>query len=45
MKARQMINRYAAEERDFRGANLRRQNLKGADLSKADFVITSRYSP
>jgi len=41
MKAKQIINRYAAGERDFRGENLgenlRWQNFKGADLSGADF--------
>lgn len=41
MKAKQIINRYAAGERNFRGENLgenlRWQNFKGADLSGADF--------
>jgi len=37
MKAKQIINRYAAGKCDFRGENLRWQNFKGADLSGADF--------
>lgn len=37
MKATEVLRRYAAGERDFRGANLRGQNFKGRDLSGADF--------
>jgi uncharacterized protein YjbI with pentapeptide repeats len=37
MNAREVLNRYAAGERDFRRANLRGQSFKGQDLSGADF--------
>ncbi len=37
MKAREVLHRYAAGDRDFRGANLRGQSFKGQDLSGADF--------
>jgi len=37
MKAAELRKRYAAGERDFRGANLRGQSFKGQDLSGADF--------
>ncbi len=36
-KAKEVLRRYAAGERDFRGLNLRGQSFKGADLSGADF--------
>lgn len=37
MKASEVLQRYAAGERNFRGANLRGQSFKGRDLSGADF--------
>ncbi len=37
MKAAEVLRRYAAGERNFRGVNLRGQSFKGADLSGADF--------
>ena len=37
MKAAEVLKRYAAGERDFRGANLRGQSFKGENLSGADF--------
>jgi uncharacterized protein YjbI with pentapeptide repeats len=37
MKASELLQRYAAGERNFRGANLRGQSFKGKDLSGADF--------
>ena len=37
MKSAEVLKRYAAGERDFRGANLRGQSFKGKDLSGADF--------
>ena len=37
MKASELLRRYAAGERDFRGVNLRGQSFKGQDLSGADF--------
>lgn len=37
MKAAEVLTRYAAGERDFRGANLRGQNFTGQDLSCANF--------
>ncbi len=37
MKADEVLRRYAAGERDFRGVNLRGQSFKGKDLSGADF--------
>jgi uncharacterized protein YjbI with pentapeptide repeats len=37
MKASDLLQRYTAGERDFRGANLRGQSFKGKDLSGADF--------
>ena len=36
MKASDLLQRYAAGERNFRGANLRGQSFKGKDLSGAD---------
>ena len=36
-KAKEVLRRYAAGERNFRGLNLRGQSFKGADLSGADF--------
>ncbi|UBF28055.1 pentapeptide repeat-containing protein [Kovacikia minuta CCNUW1] len=43
MKSREVLNRYANGERDFRRADLREQNFKGQDLSNADFS-KARYS-
>ncbi len=37
MKAREVLRRYSAEERDFRGLDLRGQSFRGNDLSGADF--------
>ena len=37
MKASEVLARYAAGERNFRGVNLEGQSLKGKDLSGADF--------
>ncbi len=37
MKASEVLRRYKAGERDFRGVNLRGQSFKGQDLSAADF--------
>ena len=37
IKAKDVLQLYAAGERDFRGAILRGQNFRGADLSEADF--------
>jgi uncharacterized protein YjbI with pentapeptide repeats len=37
MKAEELLRRYAAGERDFRGVNLRGQSFKGKDLSGANF--------
>lgn len=37
MKAKEVLRRYAAGERDFRRANLRGQSFKGKGLSGADF--------
>ena len=37
MKASELLRRYAAGERDFRGVNLRGQSFKGQDLSGCDF--------
>ena len=37
LTASEVLRRYAAEERDFRGTNLRGQSFKGKDLSGADF--------
>jgi len=36
--AREVLERYARGERDFRGANLRGQSFENADLSGADFA-------
>lgn len=36
-KAKEVLRRYAAGKRDFRGLNLRGQFFKGANLSDADF--------
>lgn len=46
MKAREVLARYAAGERNFQGVNLRGQsfqgqNLSGADFSKADIRSTN----
>jgi hypothetical protein len=38
MKANEVLNRYAAGERNFRRANLRGQSFNGQDLSGADFT-------
>lgn len=43
-KAKEVLRRYAAGERDFRGLNLRGQSFKGADLSDADFSETDLRS-
>ncbi|HIK16022.1 MAG TPA: pentapeptide repeat-containing protein [Leptolyngbyaceae cyanobacterium M33_DOE_097] len=40
MKATEVLRRYAAGERDFRGADLRGQSFKGRDLSGADLSET-----
>ncbi|MGD1860683.1 MAG: pentapeptide repeat-containing protein [Leptolyngbyaceae cyanobacterium] len=40
LTARQVLNYYAAGERDFRGTILRGCNFRGADLSGADFTGT-----
>lgn len=37
MKAKEVLRRYAAGERNFCNANLRGANFKGKDLSGADF--------
>ncbi|NEO74963.1 pentapeptide repeat-containing protein [Moorena sp. SIO4G3] len=37
MKAKDVLEKYAAGERDFRRANLRGQSFQGQDLSGADF--------
>lgn len=37
MKASELLKRYAAGERSFRGANLQGQSFKEKDLSNADF--------
>ena len=37
MKAQEVLSRYAAGERNFRGANLRGRSFRGKDLSGADF--------
>jgi uncharacterized protein YjbI with pentapeptide repeats len=37
MKAQEVLSRYAAGERNFRGANLRGRSFRGQDLSGADF--------
>lgn len=37
MKASEVLKRYKAGERDFRGVNLRGQSFKGQDLSGANF--------
>ncbi|AOY79250.1 pentapeptide repeat-containing protein [Moorena producens JHB] len=37
MKAKEVLTRYAAGERDFRRVNLRGQSFQGKDLSGADF--------
>ena len=37
MKAKEVLRRYAAGERNFQRVNLRGQSFKGADLSGADF--------
>ncbi|NEO59072.1 MAG: pentapeptide repeat-containing protein [Moorea sp. SIO4G2] len=37
MKANEVLEKYAAGERDFRRANLRGQSFQGKDLSGADF--------
>ena len=37
MKAKEVLRRYAAGERDFRRVNLRGQSFQGKDLSGADF--------
>ncbi|NEO22131.1 MULTISPECIES: pentapeptide repeat-containing protein [unclassified Moorena] len=37
MKAKEVLRRYAAGERDFRRENLRGQSFQGEDLSGADF--------
>ncbi|OLT58409.1 pentapeptide repeat-containing protein [Moorena bouillonii] len=37
MKAKEVVRRYAAGERDFRRVNLRGQSFQGKDLSGADF--------
>ena len=37
MKAKEVLSRYAAGERNFRGANLRGRSFRGKDLSGADF--------
>ncbi|NEQ86292.1 MAG: pentapeptide repeat-containing protein [Moorea sp. SIO2I5] len=37
MKAKEVLRRYAAGERDFRRVNLRGQSFQGEDLSGADF--------
>ena len=37
MKASEVLKRYAAAERNFRGVNLRGQSFKGQNLSGADF--------
>ena len=38
MKAKEVLERYKAGERNFRRANLRGQSFKGQDLSGADFT-------
>ncbi len=37
MKAKELLRRYAAGERNFQRANLCGQDLKGKDLSGSDF--------
>jgi uncharacterized protein YjbI with pentapeptide repeats len=37
MKAKELLRRYAAGERNFQNADLCGQNFKGKDLSHADF--------
>lgn len=37
MKAQEVLKRYRAGERDFRGVNLQGESFKGKDLSEADF--------
>ncbi len=37
MKAREVLRRYAAGERNFQGVNLQGQFFKGKDLKGADF--------
>ncbi|ELS03476.1 putative low-complexity protein [Xenococcus sp. PCC 7305] len=41
MKASEVLARYAAGERNFRGKNLRGQSFKGTNLSGADFTGTN----
>ncbi|MDJ0695488.1 pentapeptide repeat-containing protein [Mastigocoleus sp. MO_188.B34] len=41
MKASEVLRRYAAGERDFRRVNLRGQDLSGADFSNADIRGTN----
>nr|MBX2864966.1 pentapeptide repeat-containing protein [Leptolyngbyaceae cyanobacterium MAG.088] len=37
LTAKDVLQFYASNERDFRGTNLRGQNFRGADLSEANF--------
>ncbi|NEQ15937.1 MAG: pentapeptide repeat-containing protein [Moorea sp. SIO3E2] len=37
MKAKKVLRRYAAGQRDFQGVNLRGQSFQEKDLSGADF--------
>lgn len=44
MKASEVLRRYAAEERNFRGVNLRGKSFKGQDLSGVDFSEADIHS-